>query len=120
MPPHERLHQHALQSIFAQLTFRELAAALRVSRDWQSAVLSMRALGSGKILHPAENMAAALSSRMARHVSAVGQSSEPVALPLAQLQQLAARTPLLQHLGVRITTDAVPWGSELRLLRMRA
>ena len=42
--PVARLYRHALESMFAFLSKRELAFALRVSRGWLSAVGSMRRL----------------------------------------------------------------------------
>ena len=45
-PPAARLYKHALESIFAFLSLKELSAVLAVSHSWSSAVDSMRSLGA--------------------------------------------------------------------------
>ena len=71
LAPASILHRHALESIFAFLELSELAAALRVSRDWLAAVGLMRRLQL-EVRRPA---AAALvemtRSLMGRHVSSL-------------------------------------------------
>ncbi len=72
------LHRHALESIFAFLSFDELRLAMFVSRDWLSAVSSMRGLEESKSAKPSllGNLPALpqiLSSRLARHVGQLGE-----------------------------------------------
>ena len=88
-PPVDRLYRHALESVFAFLDLRGLAAALRVSHGWQAAVGSMRrmelAVDGPPILRMAE-------STMGRHVSAISA----VWLTAETLSLLAGR---MTHLG---------------------
>ncbi len=75
--PHEKLHRHALESIFGLLSFDELRLAMFVSLDWLSAVSSMRGLEKGKSVKPdvygdLPTLPQMLSSRLARHVGQLG------------------------------------------------
>ena len=70
-PAVARLHRHALESVFAFLSKGELAFALRVSRDWLSAVGSMRRLGL-EIRWAATSARVIVASAMGRHVIALG------------------------------------------------
>jgi hypothetical protein len=71
-----QLHHHALESIFGFLSFDGLYSAMLVDRDWLAAVSSMRGLAEGgKELRSMDHLAAALTSRLARHVSALDVST---------------------------------------------
>ena len=73
-----QLHRHALESVFACLTLRELNRSLAVSRDWLAAVGSMRSIGAtvldGRLddltLHTC--VAPMCASLLARHIGTVG------------------------------------------------
>ena len=63
------LHRHALESVFAFLGLRELAAALRVARDWLSAAKSMRRLDLRVEWLTAAALGQIAYSPMGRHIS---------------------------------------------------
>ncbi len=58
--PHLLLHRHALESIFAFLSFSEIRPALLVSRRWIEAVSSMRGIERGHALQSPASMDVAL------------------------------------------------------------
>ncbi len=116
--PHQKLHRHALESIFAALSFDELCSVMFVSRDWLSAVYSMRGLVKGRTLRSQEQITAALPSRLARHVTSIeGDYGFPtLQLNRAQVQQIASRMPFLRRLSFGLHGIAgEEWSSEERL-----
>ena len=89
------LHRHALESIFAFLGLSDLAAALRVSRDWTGAVGSMRRLELQVGCPASEALVVEMAqSAMGRHVAGL----EGVRLDAETLGALAARMAHLRHL----------------------
>ncbi len=100
-PPHLRLHQHALESIFGSLSFQELRCALLVSHRWLAAVCSMRSLAHGKKFLRGLNFSAATpASALARHVGVLTMGKLP--LTLAQLQQICSCMLFLRELWFEI------------------
>jgi hypothetical protein len=68
-PQRPRLHRHALESVFAWSSLRELAILMRVCREWQMATLSMRSLNVGMALRRVSDSVFALyRSRLACHI----------------------------------------------------
>ncbi len=119
------LHRHALESIFACLSFDELRSVLLVSRRWLAAVYSMRGLKQGKRLWSTVGLTAVLASRLARHVSSIGRVDFVVEqVSLSQLQQIAVSMPFLQQLhiapSVMVALTAAPrFPATLRTVTMR-
>ncbi len=112
--PHQRLHRHALESIFGFLSFDELRSAMFVSQNWLAAVGSMRGLECGKKLVRAELVAAALKSRLARHVTCIGDRYHSLPFTRAQVQQIASRMSFLRQLSFHPQGDE-EWSAEERL-----
>jgi hypothetical protein len=132
MPPHERLYRHALESIFACLSFSELAHALCVSRAWMAAVCSMPGIKNGKELtyrpynksgiqiekdantleNPHSYFDTRLASRMACHVSFLW--AHKFRIPMVHLQRLATSTPFLRRLVLSNAKD-IEWSDALHL-----
>ncbi len=96
-PPHLTLHRHALESVFAFLSFDELRAAVCVSQPWIVAVRDMAAVKAGKELHAlsAAQLPSSCQSRspLVRHVSAVS-------IPSPVLLQCAVRLPSICKLTI--------------------
>jgi hypothetical protein len=69
-PPIALLHRHALESVFAFLSLRELTFALSVSRDWTAAVRSMGRMEL-KIRRPVSPLVQLAQSTMSRHVGRI-------------------------------------------------
>src|SRR4051794_18779119 len=70
------LYSHALQSIFAFATLKELVALMSVSKEWHSAVLCMRP--SSLHIHAnwtEEQLLLLCASRVRRHISSIGDAS---------------------------------------------
>jgi hypothetical protein len=116
--PHQKLHRHALESIFAFLSFDELRLAMFVSRDWLSAVYSIRGLEKGATLttkHPGTSIpAAVLTSRLARHVTSIGTNHwRAFVVSQAELEQAIGCMPFLQQLSLKLKSGD-DW-SQLRL-----
>ncbi len=103
--PHQKLHRHALESIFDFLSFDELRSAMFVSRRWIDAVYSMRGLEKGKHLDSQQQVASALPSRLSRHVSSVDHWFKPGPLSPVQVQQIAVRMPFLRELHFLALSD---------------
>ncbi len=98
------LYPHALESIFAFASLKDLSALMSVSRSWQAAVLSMSPCCLQTRTPPRKEVDSLLASRLRRHVSAlVCVSHVRPALPFAE------RMPQLHSLDVafRITRDSV-------------
>ncbi len=85
-----------------------------VSRRWIDAVYSMRGLEQGKHLRSQEQIVAALPSRLARHVSVIGDWNEPGPLSAAQVQQIAGHMPFLRRLCFT-SLPADDWSAGVRL-----
>jgi len=121
--PHERLHRHALESIFALLTFSELTLAGRASRCWMATVSSMRGLESGyqatgtQLMLSGGLLSSMVHSRMARHVTSIGSADDMAELPAAQMRQLAEQLPFLRQLHTHVTAESAAdtWTAELQL-----
>ncbi len=100
--PHQKLHRHALESIFGFLSFDELRSAMFISRRWIEAVYSMRGIKAGKwlVVNSAEQLAPVLQSRLARHVSSFDHPGLVVPHNWSRLevQQIARRMPFLRRL----------------------
>ncbi len=89
-PVHLPLHRHALESIFAFLSFTELRSAVLVSNRWLAAVSSMRGLEKGK--HLTSIAAGIPTSTLARHVNQLGDA---LVLSPSQLQEACRAMPFL-------------------------
>jgi hypothetical protein len=71
-PQRPRLHRHALESMFAWSSVRELAILTRVCREWQMATLSMRGLNEDMTIRTVGDASFALcQSRLACHIGAL-------------------------------------------------
>jgi hypothetical protein len=96
------LHRHVLECIFAFLPLPALHAASSVSFLWSTAVTSLphsprRLVASRREVDV--DVAAMLSSRLAKHVAALGTEGLPcIALDPDQLVQLCTRCPRLTEL----------------------
>ncbi len=114
--PHQKLHRHALESIFAFLSFGELRSAMFVSKDWLAAVGSMRGLVKGRTLRSQEQISDALASRLARHVTSIKGKYGSVLIKLnrAQVQQITSRVPFLRELSFGLQDDE-QWSAKERL-----
>ena len=73
------LHRHALESIFAFCAQEELAAALRVARDWLAAVRSMGRLQLS-VADPTAPLRVVCQSAVGRHVGVLGSNEVRVQL----------------------------------------
>jgi len=115
-PPraHAKLHRHALESIFAFLSFDELRSVMLVKKEWMIAVSTMRGLVKGKLLQGDRSnvllLPATAPSRLTRHVTYINGA----ALTRAQVEQIAHRMPFLQtlHFEVQVGCD---WSQPMRL-----
>jgi hypothetical protein len=93
MPPSvPRLYRHALESVFAFCELKELAALLRVSKEWAAAVLSMRSL---KALVVSKALLSVCASRLSRHIHTLYR---PSPLSPTDLSLLARQLPHLHCL----------------------
>ncbi len=99
------LHRHALESIFASLSFKELRSALRVSKRWLAAVYSMRGIEEGHILRLKGGLDSLPTSRLARHVSLL-DSSRSLLLGPKELRLVSSRIPFLRELHFIPLADA--------------
>jgi hypothetical protein len=98
------LYRDALSSVLAFLSLRELAAALSVNKEWNSAVHSMRpALLSGCIFSPKLDALLLSPVPLLRHVGRIGDPDEvehELWLQPGQLIALAHAFPQLQSLHI--------------------
>jgi len=103
---HLKLHRHALESICGFLSFDELRSAMLVSHRWLTAVSTMRGIAHGKTLTSINQIEAAKSSRLVRHVSVVGQKrvgsghdrSPTLRLTRVLLRRVVSHMPFLREL----------------------
>ncbi len=112
--PHLRLHRHALESIFGLLSFDELCLVIFVSHRWLAAVYSMHGLVKGRTLRLQEQISDALPSRLARHVTSIGDIYGVPLLNRAQVQLIASRMPFLRELSFGLQDDEL-WSAEEHL-----
>lgn len=68
-PPYRRLYKHALESIFANLTFIELSRVVVTCREWSAAVHSMRPIGATITVDDITEYHTLHASRLMRHLS---------------------------------------------------
>jgi hypothetical protein len=101
-PPAALLHRHAIESIFAFLDLRDLAAALRVSRDWLVAVGSMRRLELSVWPRETTPLNTVVESAVSRHAGRLFWYSNEHALGAAALSLLAGRMAHLRRLQCRL------------------
>jgi hypothetical protein len=96
------LHRHVLECIFAFLPLSVLHTVSTVSRLWSTAVTSLPHSPRTLVAPRREidvDVAVMLSSRLAKHVAALGTEGLPcIALEPDQLAQLCARCPRLTEL----------------------
>jgi hypothetical protein len=96
--PADRLHRHALESVFAFLGLRQLAIALRVSRSWLAAVQSMRRLELQVEWATAAPVGQMAHSAMGRHIGRLqcdDLDADALALLAARLAHLRQLTCFL-------------------------
>ncbi len=98
--PVTMLYPHALESIFAFASVKELAALMAVSRSWQSGVMSMRPLAL-RIVYP-RALRGLFASRLRRHVAHIGEVDWRALIGVDSLLALAERMPHLRSLHVEL------------------
>ena len=115
IPPRSRpLHRHALESVLGFLSRAGLVHALRVSKEWNGAVRSMKGIGFQFDLNQwGSQLNAFLNSPLARHLgelySDFGDEGElPWAIGPAQMAQLAARATELYFLNCTCVLPPTP------------
>jgi len=106
-PPAVQLHRHAMESVLAFCTLRELVTASAVSRDWQAAVLSMAPVQRGVGRCDANRLTAVCSSPLRRHASSIAVYDRP-ASPSVTLELLRQSIPHLRKLDVVLGPSAAP------------
>jgi hypothetical protein len=121
--PVQRLYSHALESIFAMLTFTELNATLTVCRAWMAAVCSMRGLVHGGNLkwESRHRVCELIVSRMLHHVSTFGKFNSKdtywafgsIRIENAIMLQLKRSTPWLRELNVSLVDPT--WDERIKL-----
>ncbi len=98
LPPHTRLYTDVLGATFDFLSFDELRSVMMVCRNWLTAAYAMRGLTSGKCVLLNGNLSSLLSSRLARHIYSLRETSYNPGLTLGQLRQVIAAMPFLRKL----------------------
>jgi hypothetical protein len=77
--PASRLYSHALESIFAFFTLRELAAIVCVCRDWQVSVFRMRPINCRIKTRDMRWVKKQTSSLLRRHIAHMDNRAGSVA-----------------------------------------
>jgi hypothetical protein len=116
-----RLYRHALESVFAFCSLRELASLLCVSKEWSNAVRSMRSLAVVIDCSSDESRLLLLCmSPLAAHVGTLKESSN-ITQSLAALHVLAFRLPHLHNLQYSMMGSWMPliFPARLRTLSLR-
>lgn len=97
--PISRLYRHALESIFAVLTLRDLHSVLQVNKEWCSTVDRMPSIGASVML---PRPVACCRSSLTQHVShCTGCGSAPV----SYFTEIAERMPRLSSLSGGIASS---------------
>jgi hypothetical protein len=113
----DRLHRHALETVFAFCSLRELAAVLEVSKDWTAAVGSMRPLGVDLPSTAADAWLLQFClSPLPRHVSKADIWRFP--LSCWSLYHLKQRMPNLEELNCSFEGSWLPLMFPVRLRKL--
>jgi hypothetical protein len=114
--PSSLLYRHALESVFAFCSLKELSAVHCVSKGWQSAVHSMRSLDASVELSSAA-LLQMLHSPLRRHIFFLSRSSTlPHPLVTLSCAQLALLVEPMQHLGSLSVILTLPAGDDASAL----
>jgi hypothetical protein len=114
-PSAPRLHSHALESVFAFCSLKELVPLLRVSKDWAAAVQSMRPLQARlPDVHDEPSLLRICKSPVSRHVGMADVAKFP--LSASTLYVLALRMSNLQ--GLQCSVDGA-WSPLVFPTRLR-